>query len=70
MAAMSYVGGGRATEPAKVYPASDRRDHRAVETPWHTPALEHVHPFSGAGAQRRAVQFAHEAFGGGRLFVR
>lgn len=67
---MSYAGGCRGAEPAKVYPASDRRDRWVVEAPGHTPAPEHVRLFSGTGARHRAVRFAHEAFGGARLFVR
>lgn len=67
---MSYAGGGRGAEPAKVYPASGKRDCWVVEAPGHTPTPGHVRLFSGAEAQRRAVQFAYEAFGGARLFVR
>lgn len=69
-AGMSYAAAGRGTEPAKVYPASDRRDCWVVEAPRDSPASEHVRLFSGVEAQRQAVQFAYEAFGGARLFVR
>ena len=69
---MSYACGGRGVEPAKVYPAPEERDCWVVEAPDHVPASkpEHVRLFSGAQAQRQAVQFAYEAFGGARLFVR
>lgn len=56
------------SEPAKVYPASQQRDCWVVEAPRDAAASEPTRRFSGAEAQRRAVQFACEAFGGARLF--
>ena len=53
-----------------MYPASDRRDCWVVEAPHDAPAPAHVRLFSGIEAQRQAVQFAYEAFGGARLFAR
>ena len=67
---MSYAAAGRGVEPAKVYPASDRRDCWVVEAPHDALAPAHVRLFSGIEAQRQAVQFAYEAFGGARLFAR
>lgn len=69
-AGMSYAAAGRGTEPAKVYPASERRDCWVVEAPRGASVSEHVRLFSGTEAQRQAVQFAYEAFGGARLFAR
>ena len=65
---MSHEDDGRPGEPAKVYPASERRDCWVVEAPDHAAAAERTRCFSGTGAQRRAVQFACETFGGARLF--
>ena len=59
----------RKSEPAKVYPAPDRQDCWLVEAPARSPVPELVRSFSGSTAQRQAVQFAHEAFGGARVFI-
>ena len=60
----------RRSEPAKVYPAPNQPESWVVEAPDGVPAPEHVRLFSGSAAQRQAVQFAHEAFGAARLFIR
>lgn len=65
---MSHEEDIRRVEPARVYPASDRRDCWVVEAPYDVVAAERTRCFSGIGAQRRAVQFACETFGGARLF--
>lgn len=65
---MSHEEDIRRVEPARVYPASDRRDCWIVEAPCGVVTAERTHHFSGTGAQRRAVQFACETFGGARLF--
>lgn len=67
---MSNAAAARRTEPAKVYPAPDKQECWIVEGPEHRPDAEHMRRFTGAQAQRQAVQFAYEAFGGARLFLR
>lgn len=65
---MSFVEDDRRHEPAKVYPVSRQRECWIVEAPCGAAAAERTRCFSGIEAQRRALQFAHEAFGGARLF--
>lgn len=65
---MSLAEDDRRREPAKVYPLSPQRDCWIVEAPYGVVASEPTRRFSGAEAQRRALQFAYEAFGGARLF--
>lgn len=67
---MSSGEGNRRTEPAKVYPSPDQPDCWVVEAPGSVSAPERVRLFFGSAAQRQALQFAHEAFGAARLFVR
>ena len=59
----------RHSEPAKVYPVSGQQDCWVVEAPGCDPAKEQVRLFSGNAAQRKAVQFAHEFYGGARVFA-
>jgi len=40
-----------------------------VEAPSNAPDPEQVRLFSGNAAQRKAVQFAHEFYGGARVFT-
>lgn len=65
---MAHVEDDRRTEPARVYPAPDGWGCWVVEAPADAPAP--ARRFSGDAAQRRAVQFAFEAFGGARMFLR
>lgn len=57
-------------EPAKVYPASEEPGCWVVEAPSGANATQPTRRFSGNAAQQQAVQFASEAFGGVRLFIR
>lgn len=65
---MSPAEDDRRHEPARVYPLSQQRDCWVVEAPHGAAVAERTRQFSGAEAQRRALQFAYEAFGGARLF--
>jgi hypothetical protein len=56
-------------EPAKVYPSPDAPDRWVVEAP--QVADEGVQQpvlFNGPNAQRQALSYAYEAFGGARFF--
>ena len=66
---MLHDRASRANEPAKVYPAPGRQDCWLVEAPARSAVPEPVRFFLGSMAQRQAVQFAHEAFGGARVFI-
>jgi hypothetical protein len=59
----------RPTEPARVYPSPDAPNHWVVEAPSRRTALPAAPMlFSGPNAERLALQYAYEEFGGARFF--
>ena len=56
-------------EPARVYPSPDAPDRWVVEAPTQaTEAARKPMTFNGPNAQRQALSYAYEAFGGARFF--
>ena len=56
-------------EPARVYPSPDAPDRWVVEAP--IQATEETRKpvlFNGPNAQKQALSYAYEAFGGARFF--
>ena len=59
----------QAREPARVYPSPDAPDHWVVEAPRSaTKSPPESVSFNGPNAQKRALRYAYEAFGGARFF--